>query len=107
MLPSNQPGRTPTYDLEEVQRLVGQGTISSRITMAAATGAAELGMHEADIVAAVLALSPPCFYKSMEADKQPGFWQDVYHLTWDGRILYLKLQINADGLAVIIQCKAK
>jgi motility quorum-sensing regulator/GCU-specific mRNA interferase toxin len=107
MLPSNRQGRTPIYDLEEVQRLVGQGVISSRITMAATLGAAELGMREADIVAAVLALTPACFYKSMEAEKETGLWQDVYHLQREGAELYIKLQINAAGLAVVIQCKAR
>ncbi|HEX9939433.1 MAG TPA: type II toxin-antitoxin system MqsR family toxin [Longimicrobium sp.] len=108
MLPSSgDRSRTPAYDLEEVQRLVGQGPISSRITMAAIQGAADVGMRESDIVAAVLALDSRCFYKSMEAEKQPGMWQDVYHLAWGEVDLYLKLQIDHAGLAVVVQCKEK
>lgn len=107
MLPSSgNRGRAPAYDLEEVQRLVGQGPISSRITKVAIQGAADVGMREQDIVAAVLALDAGCFYKSMESEKTPGLWQDVYHLTWGDVELYLKLQING-GFAVVVQCKEK
>jgi hypothetical protein len=106
MLPSSDRSRVPTYDLEEVQRLVGQGPISSSISLAAIKGAADLGMGEAEIVTAVLALEPHCFYKSMESEKQQGLWQDVYHLKWDAAELYIKVQIN-NGFAVVIQCKEK
>ena len=99
--------RTPTYDLEEVQRLVGQGPISSRVTKTAQRGAAALDLHGAQIVEAVLSLHPEHFYKSMEADLIPGLWQDVYHCRYEGKDLYIKLQIDATGAAVVIQFKER
>jgi motility quorum-sensing regulator / GCU-specific mRNA interferase toxin len=98
---------TPTYDLRRVQQLVGQGPISSRITRAARRGATELLLDEFAIVEAVLALTPTDFYKSMEAEKCPGLWQDVYHLQFRGLHLYIKLQIAVEGLAVVVQFKEK
>jgi hypothetical protein len=107
MLPSNDPSRTPAYDLEEVQRLVGQGPISRRITKVAADGAVEVGLSEEGLVAAVLSLTPAHFYKCMEAEQRPGLWQDVYHLPHGTITLYLKLQIGFDGRAVVVQCKRR
>ena len=108
MLPSSgDRSRTPAYDLEEVQRLVGQGAISRRITKAAVDGAVEVGLSEEGLVAAVLSLTPAHFYKSMEAEQRPGLWQDVYHLPHGTMMLYLKLQIGHDGRAVVVQCKRR
>lgn len=105
MLPLNDSRRTPTYDLAEVQRLVGQGPISCKITTAAASGARELGLVPADIITAVLALSPADFHKSMPATTQPGLWQDVYRHRYGATTLYIKVQVSFDGFAIVIQCK--
>jgi motility quorum-sensing regulator/GCU-specific mRNA interferase toxin len=108
MLPLDPKSRaTPTYDLERIQQLVGQGPISRVVTAAAAEGARTLGLGLQDIDAAVLELTPACFYKSMESERVPGLWQDVYHLSYKGAVLYLKLQIDSFGRGVVIQCKEK
>ena len=106
MLPFDR-SRTPTYDLQEVQRLVGQGRVSSWITKAAERGAAELCLDPGQIVEAVLLLKTEHFYKSMQADAAPGLWQDVYHLRHRGKELYIKLQIDTTGAAVVIQFKER
>jgi hypothetical protein len=105
MLPSN-PG-TPAYDLERIQQLVGQGDLSRVITTAAYEGADEWDWGRAEIVEAVLALAPHHFHKTMPAEKRPGFWQDVYHLPFRGEEVYIKLQIDPKGFAVVIQFKAR
>lgn len=108
MLPFDPKSRTtPTYDLERVQQLVGQGTISRMFTAAAADGALGLGLGEPDIVSAIQELTPACFYKSMEAEKRPGLWQDVYHLQFRGVELYIKLQIDPAGFATVVQFKRR
>ncbi|HEU0300660.1 MAG TPA: type II toxin-antitoxin system MqsR family toxin [Longimicrobium sp.] len=98
---------TPTYDLHELQRLIGQGPISATITSVATDGATALKLDIADIVDAVLALDSRHFYKSMESEYRPGLWQDVYHLEYRGTWMYIKLQLGVDGRAVVIQFKAK
>lgn len=97
----------PTYDLQQLQQLVGQGELSRVFTQAAKEGASRLGLGELDIVAAVLELSAAAFYKSMEAEKCPGLWQDVYHLQYRGVALYIKLQLSPDRRAVVVQFKRK
>jgi hypothetical protein len=63
MLPFDAGGRgTPAYDLERIQQLVGQGSISRDITMTAVEGARPLGITPDQIVEAVLMLTPQCFY---------------------------------------------
>lgn len=96
-----------TYDLEELQRLIGQGTLSSWISLTAEQGASELCLQRGDVVEAVLELTPQHFYKSMESEKCPGLWQDVYHLDHKGAALYIKLQRTSDGRAVVVQFKRR
>jgi hypothetical protein len=97
----------PAYDLQQIQWLVGQGAVSSLFMGSAKQGAAILGFHDDDIEEAVLRLTPANFYKSMEAERFPGLRQDVYHLEYRGVWLYIKLQMSADGRAVVVQFKAK
>jgi motility quorum-sensing regulator / GCU-specific mRNA interferase toxin len=97
----------PTYDLHEIQRLVGQGPISSSITKVAREGALVLGWQLEEIVEAVLELTPDHFFKTMESEKSPGFWQDVYHLEFRGTWMYIKLQLGSDGRAFVVQFKGK
>lgn len=107
MLPSKDRGRAPAYDLEEVQRLVGQGPVSCRVSQTALDGGRALGFNYSRIIEAVLSLQRADFYKTMPSAQVPGTWQDVYHLEYDGASLYVKLQIDVRGEAVVIQFKEK
>lgn len=98
---------TPAYDLRLLQQLIGQGPITRMITHAAREGGAPLGFDEGGIVEAVLALTPAHFYKSMEAEKWPGLWQDVYRMEYEGIELYIKLQRIPEGRAVVVQFKER
>jgi motility quorum-sensing regulator/GCU-specific mRNA interferase toxin len=97
----------PAYDLQQLQQLIGQGLVSSWIMGTAKTGAAQLGLGEEEIVDAVLQLTAGHFYKSMESERFPGLWQDVYHLDYRGVRLYIKLQMGVGGRAIVVQCKAR
>lgn len=97
----------PAYDLQEIQRLIGQGSISSWFTGTAKRGAALLGLGDDNITEAVLELTPRHFYKSMESEQCPGLWQDVYHLDYRGVPLYIKLQMSVDGRGIVVQFKAR
>lgn len=95
--------RILTYDLPEIQRKVAAGQY--RVTRSAFEGAAALGMDESDVTACVLGLTRADFYKSMEAAKVPGLWQDVYRSRYQGEVLYVKLQVAVQGDAVVISFK--
>lgn len=97
----------PTYDLQHLQQLIGQGPISSSITKMAQDGAADFCWGRTDIVEAVLELAGEHFYKSMESERMPGLWQDVYHLEFRGVPLYIKLQLAPDGRAFVVQFKGR
>ena len=94
------------YDLTRVVTLMA--TTRYRLTGRAVNEAGELGFDEDDIVECVCALTSAHFYKTMEADKRPGFWQDVYRTEHGGIPLYVKGQLegmNPDDLLVVIQFK--
>jgi hypothetical protein len=100
------PG-SPTYDLRRVHELVASPP-SRFITGRAFRGAGGLGLDEAAIVECVLGLDSSCFHKTMEAKKRPGHWQDVYHPTFEGYPLYVKVQIVEQGpgeMVVVISFK--
>jgi hypothetical protein len=94
---------TPTYDLSTIQTLTASGHV--RITLTALKGASELRMTGEDITNAVGMLRPHNFYKTMEAKKAAGKWQDVYRLPYRDFEIYLKVQIF--GCAVIISFKER
>ncbi|MEO7455339.1 MAG: type II toxin-antitoxin system MqsR family toxin [Gemmatimonadaceae bacterium] len=99
-------GDGPTYELALVVALIS--TPRYRITGRAFNEAGELGFDECDIVECVDALKAEHFYKTMEAEKRPGFWQDVYRTEHGGIPLYVKVQLegeNPDELLVVIQFK--
>jgi len=73
--------------------------------MVASNGAIEMGMNDADILKAVMLLSSSHFYKTMPSEKIASLWQDVYHITYNGYTVYLKLQITDN--AIIISFKEK
>jgi len=105
MLPYNK--YTPTYDLRQVQWLVGQGELTCWISDAALVGGDALLIDRDGIVDIVLSLEPNDFYKTMEAVRCPGLWQDVYHRSFGEVELYIKLQIDHLGRAVVIQFKRR
>jgi len=95
--------RAPTYDLREIQAKVRAGLYW--ITYSARRGGSAIGFSEEDIVSCVLSLRGPDFYKTMEADAAPGLWQDVYRPVYGQTALYVKLQIERDGDAIVISFK--
>ena len=98
---------TPTYDLRQVQWLVGQGELSRVISKAAKRGGTEMAMEINGIVEVVLALEPADFYKTMESEQLPGLWQDVYHRRVGDVEAYIKIQIDRLGRGVVIQFKRR
>jgi motility quorum-sensing regulator/GCU-specific mRNA interferase toxin len=95
--------RKPTYALERIKTLVRSG--ERIITLSALSGARELGLDEADIDEVVLNLDEQDFYKTMESERLPSLWQDVYRPVYREFELYVKLQIMS--CAVVISFKRR
>lgn len=99
------PARVPTYPLDRVQVLVREGRY--QVTASALQGATSLTFDEEDVRECVLAIRRADFYKTMEAVRAPGLWQDVYRPTWGGVALYVKLQLREPIGAVVISFKER
>ncbi len=95
--------RYPTYDLGQLQERVRRGDLV--VTRSAGETAALLCFDESDIVECVLALTRRSFRKSMEADKRPGLWQDVYKTHHHSMPVYVKLQETLDDRTCVISFK--
>lgn len=94
----------PTYELFEIQGSIRQDKFY--ITETARQTAALVGFLDDDIAECVVDhLQESHFYKTMPAEKIAGLMQDVYKITYRGKRLYLKLQINKGGNAVIVSFK--
>ena len=91
------------YGLNQIKRWVHEG--SYHVTLTARQDALDMGFDSEDVRDCVLALDETHFYKYMPAEKAPGLWQDVYKIGYEGIRVYLKLQINFAGNAVIISFK--
>ncbi|TGN08604.1 type II toxin-antitoxin system MqsR family toxin [Leptospira bandrabouensis] len=93
-----------TYSLAKIKELLAKGDY--RITFSAIQSAKDdFGLLESEIVSEVAKLDSTFFYKTMEAQKASGLWQDVYRMQVKGIEAYIKLQINKD--AIIISFKKK
>lgn len=91
---------TPTHDLAQMIALIKQGNYKT--TKVAREGATQLGLNLDEMIAVVVDLpTAGKFYKTMEADKNPGHWMDVYHTnTPAGADVYLKLMIQ-NGVLIV------
>ena len=92
-----------TYGLETIKSMIRDGQY--RITGSALQGAFALGLDEDNILMAVLDLECEDLYKTMQSRAVPGLWQDVYHIRYNGYLLYIKLQISIS--AIVISFKEK
>ena len=76
------------------------------MTETASDAVLELGFESEDVYDCIVNhMADSHFYKSMESEKKPGLMQDVYHITYDEKPLYVKLQVNVN--AVVISFKER
>ena len=60
------------------------------MTTSASKSAAVLGFVRSEIAETIRSMKPSHFYKSMTSYRDHTRWQDVYHVPWDGMVLYVK-----------------
>lgn len=90
----------PTFSLESFQ------SQDYEITNTALCGAEALEMDGDDIASLVLTVRPEHFYKSMST-KLKNIWQDVYHVPYKGKVIYLKISTGVTHPYCIVQLKEK
>ena len=75
---------TPTYDLERFK------SSNYEITETAIRCAGDLGMNRRGIVKVISTMKKEHFYKSMTSYINHKVWQDVYHVPYENKIIYIK-----------------
>ena len=94
----------PSYPLEQSKQLFQKDNYL--ITVTAFETAALISLLNDDIVDCVTNhLDESHFYKTMASEKIHGLMQDVYKIRYEGQRIYLKLQINKTGWAVVVSFK--
>jgi motility quorum-sensing regulator/GCU-specific mRNA interferase toxin len=81
--------RKPSLDLEAFKAVCGD-PLRLNITKTALVGAASAGIDMDGVAAVVRAMERSHFHKSMTAYNDHRHWQDVYHVPWEGMVLYVK-----------------
>jgi len=93
-----------TYPLEWVKQLFRQKHWF--VTLTAQSSALDLGLDDEDIADCIMGcLTEAYFYKTMPAKKRSGRMQDVYRIAYQGRRIYLKLQVSKENWAVVVSFK--
>ncbi len=95
--------KSPTHDLGKLRAAAALGNYA--IFPNPARDAQSLRLDEQDILDCIDQITDADFYKTMESDKRPGLWQDVYKPTYLGIPIYTKLQLTDDGRALVISFK--
>ena len=93
----------PYYDLEKWKSIAATGYY--RITYSALSDGRHIGFDDEDILDCCFQLDDNDFYKPMKAITAPDLWQDVYKITYESVRLYVKIQINDSGKAVVVSFK--
>ena len=76
------------------------------VTLTAQSSALDLGLDGEDIADCIMnCLTEAHFYITMPAEKRSGLMQDVYRITYQGRRIYLKLQVSKENWAVVVSFK--
>ena len=83
--------RTPHYFLLAIQKQMNS-VAEMNLTFSAQLDIRAAGMVMADALDVVKDLSRSDFYKSMTTHANHRVWQDVYHVTWREKSLYVKFQ---------------
>jgi motility quorum-sensing regulator/GCU-specific mRNA interferase toxin len=79
----------PTCDLASFKAALS-GVEKINATVAAFRGARSLGLTVNVMVAVIQTMERKHFYKSTTSNDDHTVWQDVYHVSYDKNIIYIK-----------------
>lgn len=97
--------RTPHYPLTQIQAVVALKGMML-FTGTARIGAAQMGLSDAEVLAAIARLSRREFVKSMTTHANHTQWQDVYTAPTHAGDAYVKFTLRDNG-AIVISFKRK
>jgi len=85
--------RKPSYDLAAIKAAIGSLSTLS-MTVSAYRDAINLGFDDVGIVEIVNSVERPMFVKSITTYGDHRVWQDVYYVTFENYVIYLKFQAD-------------
>ena len=77
------------------------------MTVTAAQSASQLGYGPAEVAEIVRSMKQEQFYKSMTSHSDHRSWQDVYHVPWDGIMIYVKFTDDVVTAFVVLSFKER
>jgi motility quorum-sensing regulator/GCU-specific mRNA interferase toxin len=86
--------RRPSFALDAF-KAVGGDPLRLAITTTALLSAAESGFDRVRIAELIRSMRQTHFYKSMTSYRDHRRWQDVYHVPWEGMVVYVKFTDDA------------
>ena len=91
------------YQLNEIKELIAKKQYV--VTLSARQSYTALGLDDQDVLSVIEKLKPKDLYKSMTSYTNHQIWHDVYHSSYNGIELYIKLQVRES--AIIISFKER
>lgn len=98
--------RKPHHDLDAFKEAAASPERLT-VTTVALRAAFALGFDRKEMTAALGNLERQHFYKSMTSHAEHRQWQDVYHLPYDGLMLYVKFTADAVTEFTLLSFKEK
>ena len=98
--------RRPSFDLEAFKTVCGDPKRLG-ITATARLSAASLGFETADVARVIRSMKSAQFHKSMTSYHDHRKWQDVYHVSWDQMVLYVKFTDDVVSVFTVLSFKER
>src|SRR5215475_8690079 len=95
----------PHHDLETIKQAFSMR--NGLVTRTATQDAADLGYGSTEITAIIQTITKGHFYKSMTSNYDASVWQDVYHVPYGGKALYVKFTDNGVPEFTLLSFKEK
>ena len=95
--------RVAHYSLETIKKMIREDNYM--VTLSARQTYTELGLSDDEVLEIIDELKASNLYKSMTSYQNHKIWHDVYHSSYRGIELYIKLQVKEN--AIIISFKER
>ena len=90
--------RIAHYSLKTIKEFISKKKYV--VTLSARQSYIAMGLEDDEVLAVIDNLKPMNLYKSMTSYNNHLLWHDVYHSSYEGMELYIKLQVKEDVIII-------
>ena len=90
--------RIAHYSLKTIKEFISENKYV--VTLSARQSYIAIGLEDDEVLAVIDNLKPMNLYKSMTSYNNHLLWHDVYHSSYEGIELYIKLQVKEDVIII-------